>query len=141
MYSTVLAAEPTNHVTDFATGTISSNSMQLTWTDAVAGTQAPEGYLILANTSGTFSSPTDGTTYSDDTNLADGSGRANILYSASDTYTFSGMNPGTPYYFKIYSYNGSETERNYKTEGTVPSTDGQDAKCWWFGSRLEILQS
>ena len=117
-----LAVEPTNHVTNFAAGTITQSSIQLTWTDAVLETQLPDGYLILANSTGNFTAPSDGIVYSDDTILVDGSAKVNVLFSAANNYTFSGLNSGTPYYFRIYSYNGSGLQRNYKTDGTVPST-------------------
>lgn len=117
-----LAAEPTNHVTNFASGTITQTSVQLIWTDAVLETQLPEGYIILANNTGNFTAPSDGIVYSDDTVLVDGSAKVNVLYSAANTFTFSGLNSGMPYYFRIYSYNGSGSLRNYKTDGTVPST-------------------
>ncbi len=123
LVNTGLAIEPTNHVFNFASGTITHNSIQLTWTDAVIESQLPEGYLILANTTGTFTPPSDGTVYSDDTTLADGSAKVNVLYSSSNTYTFSGLMASTPYYFRIYSYNGSGTQRNYKTDGTIPSVN------------------
>lgn len=125
--STGLAAEPTNHVTNFAAGTITQNSIQLTWTDASIENQLPEGYLILANNTGSFTTPSDGTVYADDTNLADGSAKINVLYSAADAYTFAGLNANTPYYFKIYPYNGSGSLRNYKTDGTVPSVSATTA--------------
>ena len=36
-----LAVEPTNHLTSFRSGTITTSSMQVTWTDAIPGTQVP----------------------------------------------------------------------------------------------------
>lgn len=118
-----LAVEPTNHVTNFITGTVTSSSIELTWVDALAGTQLPEGYLIIANTSGTFTAPNDGNVYGDDTNLSDGYARLNISYAAANTVNFSGLNPNTTYYFRVYSYNGSSGARNYKTDGSVPQTN------------------
>ena len=120
LFAGSLASEPTNHVTNFADGTISSSSIEVTWTDA-AGAVLPDGYLIQANTTGTFSAPLDGEVYSDDTNLIDGSAQVNVLYTAADSYTFSSLNSSTTYHFKIYPYSGSGNDRNYKTDGTVPS--------------------
>lgn len=117
-----LAAEPANQATNFTTGAVTHSSIELTWTDA-SGTQLPEGYLIIANTSGTFTQPSDGNVYGDDTNLSDGYARLNISYAAANTINFSGLNPNTTYYFRIYSYNGSGGARNYKTDGTVPQTN------------------
>jgi endonuclease I len=120
--NTALASEPTNHVTNFSPGLVTNSSIELTWTDALIETQLPEGYLILANTTGTFTPPSDGTSYTDDTNLADGTAQVNVSYTAANLYGFSGLNANTPYYFRIYSYNGSGGTRNYKTDGTIPQT-------------------
>ncbi len=124
---TVLAVEPSNHATNFASGNITSNSLQLSWTDAVPGIQVPSGYLLLANNSNTFSTPSDGTIYSNDTNLADGNAAVNINYSSSDQFSFSGLYGSTNYYFRIYSYNGSGSQINYKTDGTIPSDNALTA--------------
>lgn len=125
LFNGALAIEPTNHVTNFVSGTITTSAIQVTWTDAVAGTQSPTGYLLLANKTGIFTDPVDGTVYSDDTNLNDGSASVNILYSAADNYTFTGLTPSTTYYFKIFPYNGSSSQINYKTDGTVPILNAQ----------------
>ncbi len=125
-----LAAEPTNYVTSFTSGAVTSDSIQLTWTDAV-GSQLPSAYLLMANTTNVFSSPSDGATYSDDANLADGNAVVNIAYPSSGSYIFSGLESSTTYYFKIYSYNGSAGQQNYKTNGTPPT-----ASCTTNGTGL-----
>lgn len=118
---TVLAAEPSNHATNFASGNINTSSLQLSWTDAVPGIQIPSGYLLLANNSNTFSTPSDGTVYSNDTNLADGNAAVNISYVSADSVSFNSLFGNTNYYFRIYSYNGSGSLINYKTDGIIPS--------------------
>lgn len=125
LFNGTLAIEPTNYVTNFSAGTITTSSIQTTWTDALPGTQVPSGYLMLANKTGVFTDPVDGIMYADDTNLADGSATVNINYSAADNYTFSGLTASTTYYFKIYSYNGNPGQLNYKTDGVVPSLNVQ----------------
>lgn len=115
-----LSTEPTNYVTNFAAGTISSNSIQMTWTDAIAGSQVPSGYLLIMSTS-PISAPTDGVSYPDDTDVSDGLGRVNVSYNAADEYTFSNLFGSTTYYSKIYSYNGNGSSINYKTDNTVPA--------------------
>jgi hypothetical protein len=120
-----LAAEPSNYVTNLAAGLVTSSSEELTWTKALEGAQAPTGYLLMANKTGIFSDPVDGTTYSNNTNLTGGSAIVNIPYTAVDNYTFSGLTSSTTYYYKIYSYNGSGNQINYKTDGTVPTLSVQ----------------
>lgn len=122
--SGALAAEPTNYVTNFATGNITDNSIQTSWTDAIAGVQIPAGYLLVANNSNSFTDPSDGNIFTDDVNLADGYAVINIPYNAGDNYSFSGLYSNTDYYFKIYSYNGSGTSINYKTDGVIPFSTG-----------------
>ena len=116
-----LAAEPSNHVTNFAQGTVTSSSVQSAWTDALPGTQVPSGYLLVANNTDNFIPPSDGTIYTDDVNLADGFAQVNINYNAANDYTFTGLLSNNSYYFRIYSYNGSGSQINYKTDGTVPA--------------------
>lgn len=123
MISPDLATEPTNHVTNFSIADITTNSMQLNWTDAT-GTQVPSGYLLFANNDNSFTPPSDGTAYPDDTNLSDGNAAVNINYASPDSYTFNSLLSNTNYYFKIYSYNGTGSQRNYKTNGIVPSANG-----------------
>lgn len=120
---TVLAAEPSNHATNFAAGNITTSSLKVSWTDAVPGIQVPSGYLLLANNSNTFSTPSDGTLYSNDTNLADGNAVVNISYVSADSVSFNSLFGNTNYYFRIYSYNGSGSLINYKTDGIIPSVN------------------
>ncbi len=119
--------EPTNHPSGFTATANSSTQITTSWTDALEGDQAPTGYLVLANTTGTFSDPVDGTAQSDDTDLSDGFGVKNIGTSV-ETFAWTSLTASTQYFFKIFSYNGSGTSINYKTDGTVPTanatTDG-----------------
>jgi len=106
--------EPTNHVTAFAAGTITTSSIALTWTDAT-GAQLPNTYLIKASSSsaGAIQDPIDGIPEANSAlvqNVAQGTG----------TVTFSGLSSGTVYFFKIYPYTNTGISVNYKTNGTVP---------------------
>lgn len=118
-----LATEPTNYATNFSIYSVSNSSLSLSWTDAT-GAQTPSGYLLLANNNDSFTDPIDGLTYSDSSNLANGSAVINISYPSSGAFTFSGLSSNTNYYFKLYSYNGLTTQTNYKTDGTVPYASG-----------------
>ncbi|MBS1518734.1 MAG: endonuclease [Bacteroidetes bacterium] len=116
-----LATEPTYQATNFSADTVTESSVQLKWNDALPGTQTPSGYLLVGNTTNVFSLPADGTEFSNDSVLSDGNAAVNINYSAADNYTFKNLLSNTSYYFRIYSYNGTGTSRNYKTTG-VPET-------------------
>jgi len=116
---TVIAPEPTNHATGFTATAPDYSSISLTWLDN-DGAQAADGFLILANTSGTFIDPVDGTPETNDPDLADGSGVMNVAHGAQ-TYTWAGLDPATPYYFAIYPFTNSGTAINYKTSPAAPT--------------------
>ena len=115
------STEPTNYATNF-TASNGSGALNVSWTDAAPGTQAPSGYLLLAYSKDNYFIPIDGETYTDDTNLSDGTAVVNVPYGTT-TYSFSGLTSNTQYYFTIYSYNGTGTLRNYKINGTFPRTN------------------
>ncbi|NUN08879.1 MAG: endonuclease [Ignavibacteriaceae bacterium] len=118
------STEPANYPTALSTSTTSS-SVQVNWTDATAGSQAPSGYLIIIYNADNYYLPIDGETYSDDTDLSDGKGVVNVDYSAANNYTFNtGLSSNTAYYVTIYSYNGTGSSRNYKINGTLPQVTG-----------------
>lgn len=105
---TTLKGEPTNHPNDFrATGVTSSIIVQ-NWTASVAGLQAPDGYLVKA-ANASIVDPVDGVDPADVENIG-GNGTANrkiTAGSATTSATFTGMSPGTMYYYKIYPYTNS----------------------------------
>lgn len=111
--ATTSKIEPTNQPTSFAKGTVTTSNIPLTWIAAVAGSQAPDGYLIKLNT-GTVEDPIDGT---DPANLtAITSGAANSKSAGTSYNSFTGFTAGTMYNFKIYSYTNSGTLINFKTD-------------------------
>ena len=120
--TTNILPEPTNHVTDFAvSGMVKSNEATLIWTDAPAGIQAPENYVIVVNTTGTFT-VTDGTPIADDTDFSDDAGAINIAYGVQ-TVTLNTLVAGKHYYAQIFPYTNSGTAIDYKTDGTVPQVE------------------
>jgi len=141
LFNGTLATEPTNYVTNFAAGTVTTSSIQTTWTDALSGAQVPSGYLLLANKTGLFTDPADGVMYADDTNLTDGSATVNIIYSAANNYSFGGLTASTDYYFKIYSYNENPGQLNYKTDGVVPTLSVQTETNSGGGNYTDLIIS
>ena len=110
---TTLAAEPSNHATAFTSGTTTTTSIPLTWTDA-AGPVLPVAYLIKGSavSYAAILDPVDGTPEANSALVQ------NVSFGVG-SYTFTGLTPGTPYFFKIYSYTNSGTAIDYKL-GTVP---------------------
>ena len=113
--------EPSNHVLYFATSNVSSSAITLTWNDN-DGAEPADKFLLLINTSGSFTAPVDGTEQNDDTDISDGSGRVNVNHG-NENYTFSGLNASTTYYFEIYPYTNFGSDTDYKTDGTIPAAN------------------
>lgn len=114
----VVNPEPTNFPTSFATAR-TGFSIKLTWNDAT-GEQVPNGYLVLANKTGVFTTPVDGSPVADDIVLSDGQGAKNVLYG-SPTFTFNDLEENSTYHFTIYPFTNSGPNINYKTDGTAPT--------------------
>jgi len=122
--SPVYSAEPDVDVTSFSAYKHAS-TVDLSWTNPISGTQLPSGYLIIGYNKDDYFIPIDGETYSDDTDFSDGIIKYNITYSVSTTTeTFNHPDAAANYYFRIYSYFGSSTSRNYKISGTISSASG-----------------
>lgn len=109
-----LAPEPSNHATNFTAGTATAASIPLTWTDAT-GTVLPAAYLIKGSavSYADIAAPVDGTPEANATLVQ------NVNYG-QEIYTFTGLNPETQYFFRIFPYTNSGAAIDYKTDGTVP---------------------
>ncbi|MDY0208510.1 MAG: T9SS type A sorting domain-containing protein, partial [Pseudomonas sp.] len=102
-----LATEPSAHPTGFGATANSSSEITVSWTDSDAA-----GYLIKGSSVG----------YGDIAVPVDGTAETNNLLvqnvaSGVQTFQFTGLTASTPYFFKIYPYNGSAATINYKTDG------------------------
>ncbi|MFZ2904984.1 MAG: Ig-like domain-containing protein [Cyclobacteriaceae bacterium] len=117
--------QPTNHVTGFTVSTVSDTELQLNWTDAVAGAEAPEFYLIVGRElpGGTFPAVADGPEVPADADWSNGNFAAIIAYGGSDVLSVTGLNPETEYEFSIYPYQESGGNANYKI-ASVPTQSG-----------------
>ena len=115
--TTTAKAEPAAHPTLFASNGVTATSIKLDWTDATC-----DGYLLKA--SGTsleaIVAPVDGVDEADDETLSDGSGVVSVPFG-DETYTWTGLDASTTYYFKLYPFNNTGGLINYKTDGVVPS--------------------
>jgi endonuclease I len=103
--------EPQYHVSDF-----SANTITLNWVDAV-GPTLPEAYLVRMSDISfeSISYPDDGIPVPNDFR------NKNVSYG-KQSITFGGLTPGVVYYFKIFSYRGSGSGIDYKTDGIIPQT-------------------
>ena len=116
--NTTLKSEPSNHPTNLSV-TSTYQNITITWTDAVSGSQAPDGYLILGETDNSITDPSDGTAVVNDTDASDNTLAYNINHGSGASHTFSNLTASTTYYFEIFSYTNSGSNINYKTDGTV----------------------
>lgn len=114
-------AEPTNHATGFTAGTTTTTTIPLTWTDAVAGTQAPQNYLIKAAVAPAVpTAPVDGTPEVNSALVQ------NVAFGAQ-AYTFTGLTSNTTYNFAIWPYTNTGAAIDYKTSPSAPATSGTTA--------------
>lgn len=115
--SSSATTEPTAQPTGFISSAITSNSFTVSFT-AAAG--PPAGYLAVWKIgSNPTTDPVDGTSYVAGGSLGDGT----IGYSGSaTTFNQTGMGPGTTYFYKIYSYNGSGSGINYRQVSPLTGT-------------------
>lgn len=115
----LFANEPDNYPSSFGAN-VSNSNINLSWSDAT-GSQLPSGYLLIAYDYDNYFIPIDGSVYSDDTNLNDGYALINIPFNDPNNYSFNNLPTNKSYYFTLYSYNGSGSQINYKTNGTFPN--------------------
>jgi hypothetical protein len=107
---TEAVTEPSNHVTDFAAAANSSSAITVTWTDSDATAYLVKGSIVSFED---IVNPVDGIPESD------GSLVQNVAASI-ETHQFTGLDPDTDHFFKIFPYNGSGATINYKTDEPVP---------------------
>jgi len=107
--------EPINHTTNFSANGISTSQISLNWLDA---TSATANYLIKGSNSSfeAITDPVDGVAEAN-------SNLTQTVFSGNQNFTFSGLNPQSTYYFKIFPFNGSGANINYKTSLPVPQAE------------------
>jgi len=106
-------AEPTGQCSNLIAQNIAENIM-LTWNDAV-GTVFPDGYLIMASATNSFTPPTDGTFLTQDNDLSDGSGMVKVLAGKQFYSGWKNAKASTTYYFKAFAYTNGGNRVNYNT--------------------------
>ncbi len=124
-FTTTVLPEPSNHVTQFQVDSTTVNKIFLSWIGAT-GSVLPSKYLILGVKGDTpFPTVTDGTPIPNDEDWSDGTAAFNVVHKdGKNTFTVSNLEELTTYTFKIYPYNNSGSDIDYKTDGTVPTVTG-----------------
>ena len=118
--SVVLLPQPDSHPTSFMAAISGALQINLSWADAT-GTNLPTGYAIYANTTNTFTDPTDGIPPMTDENLSDDIAIVTVNHGSGGSYTFTGLKGSTTYYFKIWAYSNTGSGIDYLTSSAGPT--------------------
>ncbi|RYD97074.1 MAG: T9SS sorting signal type C domain-containing protein [Sphingobacteriales bacterium] len=114
--------EPANQATNFAVNAanVTTVNIPLTWTAAVAGSAAPDGYLLRANNTAVIPTPADGTDPgSGSLSLATLPASYKATGAAAASATFTTGTAGTMYYFNNHTYANSGANINFKTDAPL----------------------
>lgn len=116
-----IAASPTAQPTGILFSNRTTTAMTVSFT---AATGFPNGYLLIGRpgSSPTDDAPVDGTTYTVGATFpAAGAGAFIAGSSSSTSFVVNNptLTPNTEYFFDIYSYNGTGTQRNYLQTGPL----------------------
>ena len=116
--ATTTISEPASHVSGFSSAGATDESASLTW-GAGSKSANPDGYLVKGSSISfaAISAPIDSIPEEDSLSIL----VLNVPFG-SDTATFTGLDPNTTYFFKIWPYTNSDTNINYKTDGNIPET-------------------
>ncbi len=113
---TTLAEEPVAQPTSLTFPDVSASSISGSFT----GTAGAAGHIVLVNTEDVTDLPNDGIPYAANTTI----GTSKVVQSGgATTFNHTLLDAGTKYYYKIYSYNGSDASTNYAT--TSPLAAGK----------------
>ncbi|WP_298118233.1 choice-of-anchor D domain-containing protein [Flavobacterium sp.] len=122
-----LANEPSSHAASFSCSTISVSQINLTFSAASTITNA-NGYVILYGENVMPTGvPTDGAIHSIGTVFGNATVAGYTTSSADTTFSVTGLNGGTTYYFLLvpYGVSGAIAQTyNYRTTATIPMSSG-----------------
>ncbi len=104
---------------NFTSSTVSTSEIDLSW----SLNSSSDNVMLVYNTSDTFGTPSNGTSYSVGNTIPGG---GEVIYKGSDTsYNHTGLTDDTHYYYKLFSYDASNNyssgvTTNAKTYMNVP---------------------
>ena len=102
---------------DFSATIISSSHIQLTWNRNIDN----DDVMLVWSSDGQFGEPSNGTVYSPGQTLPGG---GIVLYRGSNTiYDHTGLQEGTTYYYKAFSYNSDNDYSSGVTAEAIPSSN------------------
>lgn len=89
-------------------------SISFSWTGATDPNPADGtvGYIILRNTTNSFTAPTDGTTYTNGATLGTATVLTHITASGTTNYTDNTVMNGNAYYYRVYAYRYTTDNQN-----------------------------
>ncbi len=112
-----------NNPQNFTATAISQSQINLSW--SLNSSNNP--VLLVYNTTNTFGTPTNGTNYNVGQTIPGG---GTVIYKGSNTsFSHTGLNAGTTYYYKIFSI---ATGNNYSSGLTAQATT------WWQGAGFSL---
>ncbi len=97
------------------TGQISVNQINLSWTPNASNNNV----LLVYNTTNTFGTPVNGTTYTAGQTVTGGG--TVLQYGSATSYLHQSLAAGATYYYKIFSYNGTGYSTGVSTSATTLS--------------------
>ncbi|WP_020532789.1 fibronectin type III domain-containing protein [Flexithrix dorotheae] len=121
--------EPTEQPNGLSFANITPNTLDLSFTTPGSN---PDGYLVLRRT-GASTPPQDGIVYPEESSFA---GQKVVSNSSAFSTADDTLNPGTTYYYDVYSFNGSGPTTNYYLNSplsgivTMPATEPTAQAGW-----------
>jgi len=100
---------PTTQSSNLVFSSIDTTSLTASWTNGNGLKR-----VVLINTSNSFTAPTDGTDPSANTVWAN-TGQQVVYNNSSNSVPITGLTDNTPYWFRVYEYNGSGAATVYLT--------------------------
>lgn len=118
VYSFQLPAGTTSDPGSFNATAVSSTAIDLSWN--LNSSSNP--VLVAWNTTNTFGTPVNGTSYSAGNSIAGGG--TVLSYGTGTTYNHTGLTPSTTYYYKAWSNTGSYTWSTGVTDNATTLASG-----------------